>query len=91
MTSYIIENARNILAGQSLPEAADTPTKTRLVTRVKARLERRLLKQTDAAGILSTPQSKVLSLVNYRLDDLPVASAETARQFTIGLRSHRKM
>lgn len=39
---------------------------------VNGLLKQRRLRQTDAAAILGIPQSKVSSLVNYRLDHFSV-------------------
>lgn len=68
MANEIIEGSGNVFADLGLPEAGDRQTKTRLAMAVNALLKERRLKQTDAAVVLSIPQSKVSALANYRLD-----------------------
>ncbi len=72
MANDITKGSGNVFADLGFPDAADRQTKTRLAMAVNALLKERHIKQTDAARILSIPQSKVSALANYRLDHFSV-------------------
>lgn len=77
MTDDVIEGGGNVFADLGLPEAAERQTKTRLAMAVNALLKARRYKQAEAAKVLGVPQSKVSSLVNYRLDHFSVEKLMT--------------
>lgn len=62
----------NVFADIGMPDAVDRQTKTRLALEVNEIIKARKLKQVEAAALLSIPQPKVSSLVNYRLDGFSV-------------------
>jgi len=72
MANDITEGSTNVFADLGLVDAGDRQTKTQLAMAVNALLKERRIKQTDAAGILGVPQSKVSALANYRLDQFSV-------------------
>jgi len=77
MTDEVIEGGVNVFADLGLPDASERQTKTRLAMAVNALLKQRRYKQADTAKILGIPQSKVSSLVNYRLDHFSVEKLMT--------------
>ncbi|KAK0350977.1 hypothetical protein LTR94_026842 [Friedmanniomyces endolithicus] len=72
MANDISKGVGNVFADLGVPDPADRQTKTRLAMAVNALLKSRRLKQTDAAVVLSIPQSKVSAPTNYRLDHFSV-------------------
>ena len=77
MSDNITLGTGNVFADLGLSEPADRQTKSRLAMAVNGLLKQRRLRQTDAAAILGIPQSKVSSLVNYRLDHFSVEKLMT--------------
>ena len=72
MADDITEGTDNVFADLGFPDAGERQTKTRLAMAVNAILKARRFKQAEAAVVLHIPQSKVSSLVNYRLDHFSV-------------------
>jgi predicted XRE-type DNA-binding protein len=72
MADDVTEGSGNVFADLALPDPGDRQTKTQLAMAVNATLKARRYKQSEAAAILGIPQSKVSSLVNYRLDHFSV-------------------
>jgi predicted XRE-type DNA-binding protein len=77
VTDDVIEGGGNVFADLGLTDATERQTKTRLAMAVNALLKARRYKQTQAATVLGIPQSKVYSLVNYRLDHFSVEKLMT--------------
>lgn len=68
----ITHGSTNVHADLGLPDAIERQTKTRLAFAINELLQRRNLKQREAAELLGIPQPKVSVIKNYRLDNISV-------------------
>ena len=68
----ITRGSGNVLADLGIENVEELTTKIQLAVAINRILRGRHLKQAEAAGLLAIPQSKVSSLVNFKLDGFSV-------------------
>ncbi|MCW5699776.1 MAG: XRE family transcriptional regulator, partial [Rhodospirillales bacterium] len=68
----IVRGSGNVFADLGLADAEQRQTKVRLAHAINTIIEKRHLKQSDAATILGVNQPKISGLRNYKLDGFSV-------------------
>jgi predicted XRE-type DNA-binding protein len=78
----ITRGTANVHADLGFPDAVERQTKTRLAFAINELLDKRNLKQREAAELLGIPQPKISVIRNYRLDNI---SVERLMEFLVAL------
>ena len=68
----VTRGTTNVFADLGMPDAVERQTKTRLAYAINEILNKRKLKQREAANLLGIPQPKVSVIMNYLLDNISV-------------------